>query len=206
MDTIQTYHRKRKDLEDRLLQTANAYERANILHKISNLVDKVRHNLEDRLLQTANSSERANILQEMDKLANRVRHNLEDRLLQTANSSERANILQEMGKVVNQVRHTESGTITPDQMLRNYRNQRTITGFEPENVAGTRPMSFTFSCETNSWRELIAKVSNLLGVSNPNTGENESWNATEIRNAVLKLIVSRGYSPSDVTFEVVDKR
>ena len=67
-------------------------------------------------------------------------------------------------------------------------------------------MSFTFSCETNSWRELIAKVSNLLGVSNPNTGENESWNATEIRNAVLRLIVSRGYSPSDVTFEVVDKR
>ena len=102
-------------------------------------------------------------------------------------------------------RHAESDTFTPEQMLRVYRNQRTITGFDPENVAGTRPVLFTFRCETNT-RDLIAKVSRLLGVSNPNSGENEGWNATDIRNAVLRLVISRGYSATDVTFEVFEKR
>ena len=68
----------RHNLEDRLLQTANSSERANILQEMDKLANRVRHNLEDRLLQTANCSERANILQEMGKVVNQVRHTKSD--------------------------------------------------------------------------------------------------------------------------------
>ncbi|MDE0300032.1 MAG: hypothetical protein OXN17_15465 [Candidatus Poribacteria bacterium] len=77
------------------------------------------------------------------------------------------------------------------------------------SVNKTRPVAVTYGnhrCETEeeTWRHLISRVSDSLGVEDPN--RYRDWRANRLREEIVSLINRHtGIRPRDIVFEVHDR-